>query len=293
MKQIKDLAVEVYGMTDEEVQSLFDKTDDGEEVLKEDAIATLKKRDAQLKKELARRVKEEVKPELTAKHDEGYSKAKKEVLKRFEDEVREQFGIESDKTGVDLIQDAVAHLKESEDIKTHPDYIKLERQLQKEFVPKTEYEKVAGEFEQYKTAVSRDKVLGKVTEDARKIFRSSKPILSKDPARAANQEAEFLRQFRNFDYELQDDGQHVVIKDGKRLENDNMNAISFPEFVKSRTVQLFDIQEQDEKGGTGLKAPEAASTFKNKDEFMSAYYKETDPDKRVKLMDAAKAKGIV
>lgn len=280
-------------MTDEEAQSLFDKTDEGDEILKEDAVTLLKKRDAQLKKELAKRIKDEFKPELTAKHDEGFSKAKKEVLKKFEDDIRQQYGVDSDKTGTELIQDIIAHTKESEDIKTHPDYLKLERRLQGEYVPKTEYEKVATDFEQYKQAVSRDMVLGKVTEDARKIFRGAKPILSKDPERAANQEAEFLRQFRNFDYELQDDGQHVVIKDGKRLENDNMNAISFPEFVKARTLQLFDIQEQDEKGGTGLEAPKAASAFKSKEDFMTAYYKETDPDKRVKMMDAAKAKGIV
>jgi len=293
MKQLKDLAVKAYNMTDEEVQSLFDKTDEGEQ-LREDAVETLLKRDAESKKQIAKRIREELKPEMTSKFDEGYSKAKKESLEKFEKDLREKYGVESDKKGIDLIDDLVSMNKQSEDIKTHPDYIKLERKLQGEFIPKQDYEKVSTEFNEYKQAVARDKTISRVIEDARKIFRATNPILSSDPKRAANQESEFLKQFKGFDYELQDDGQHVIIKDGKRLENENMNAVSFPEYVKARTQDLFDIKQQGEKGGAGFTAPEGTSAnFKTKEEFMSAYYKETDPDKRVKMMDTAKAKGIV
>ncbi len=294
MQQIKDLAVKVYGMTDDEVQSLFEKTDEGEQVLKEDAIEVLKQRDAKRMKEFARRAKEEQKPELTTKFDEGYSKAKKEVLKKFEEDLRGQFGLDSEKTGIELVQDIVSQVKESEDIKTHPEYIKLERRLQGEYIPKQKHDEIAQEFDMFKKNVERDKVIGKVIDDARKIFRETNPILSKDPKRAANQESEFLRQFRNYDYEVQEDGNHVIIKDGKRLENENMNAVGFPEFVKSRTKDLFDIQEQSEKGGAGVETPHGTSAgFKTFEEFKTIYNRETDPAKRVKLMDAAKAKGLV
>ena len=293
MKQIKDLASKVFGMEDEEVQSLFEKTDDGE-TLRDDAVDLLLKRDAQIKKELAKRIKDESKPEQTAKFDEGYSKAKKEERKKFEDEVRQKFGVDSDKMGVELIEDIVSQAKGSNDIKTHPDYLKLERQIQSDYVPKSDYETVTQEYQGYKQSVEKEQTVGRVLEDARRIFREAKPVLSKDPKRAAKQEEDFLNRFRSYDYEVQDDGNHLVIKNGKRLENENMNAISFPELVKSQTVELFDIQEQETKGGAGFDtAGGSTATWKTTKDFYASYAKETDPTKRVQMMDTAKAKGLV
>lgn len=297
MEQIKNFAVEVIGMTDEEAQSLFKEADDGNVTLKDDAIETLKQKDAKRMKEIARRTKEELKPEITAKHDEGYSKAKKEVLSKFEDDLRKKYGVESEKSGIDLIDDVVSNTKGSDDIKTHPDYLKLERSIQENYVPKDDYEKVNSDFENFKQGVEREKTISKVKNDARKVFRETNPMLSEDPTRAANQEEEFLRYFENFDYDVQEDGNHVIKKDGRRLENQNMNAVNFPEFVKKRTQDLFDIKEQNSKGGTGMDGSGGSSStgeaWKTKDEFFKSYYKESDPDKRVKMMDKAKADGLV
>ena len=294
MKQIKDLAVKVYGMTDDELQSLFETTEDGEK-LKDDAIDVIAKKDAERVKSLQKRLKDEHKTELTEKWNEAYSEAKKKERQKLEQEIKEKYGIETDKFGVDLVDEVVSlAAKRSDDIKTHPDYLKLERQLQSDYVPKTEYEKVRQEFEEYNKAVAREKVISRVTEDARKVFRGLNPILSQDPKRAANQEADFLRKLQGLDYELQDDGNHVILKDGKRLENENMNAITLPDFVKTMTLEYFDVAEQNTKGGAGVQTQTGfTATWKSKDEFLSAYGRETDPAKRIQMMDAAKAKGVV
>ena len=292
--QFKSLAVKVYGMTDDEVQSLFEKTDDGEQ-LKADVVDVLARKDAQLKKDLQKRLKDEHKTELTKKWDEAYSEAKKVERQKLEKEIKEKYGIETDKFGVDLVDEIIGQVsKKTDDIKTHPDYIKLERTLQNEYIPKTEYEKVKQEYDEFGRKVQRDKTLGRVTDDARNIFKGLNPMLSKDPKRAANQEADFLSKFHSFDYELQDDGNHVIIKDGKRLENQNMNAISFPELVKTMASELFDFADQDEKGAPGVQTQTVGTTtWKSKEDFMASYGKETDPAKRIQMMDTAKAKGLV
>jgi hypothetical protein len=295
-EQIKSFAVKVIGMTDAEVQSLFTKTDDGEEKLIDNFAEILAKKD----EARISRLKELHKAELTEIHDKGYKKAVKEVLPKFESDVKAKFGIETDKIGIDLISELVEKNKSASadngDIKTHPEYIKLERKLNTEFVPKTELDTVAESFEMFKKTVERDKVISKVKDDARKVFKSLNPILSKDPVRASNQESEFLRKLDSFDYQVQDDGNHVILKDGKRIENANLNPVAFPEFVKQKTLELFDIAEQDTKGNSGVDNSGGSSqsvTFKDITDYDKRYDAETDPQKRVAMYNAAKKQGLI
>lgn len=292
MKQINTFAVKVLGMTDEEVQSLYKKTDEGEAVLVDNFADILAKKDADRIASLERGYKEK----QTELHDKGYQKAQKEVLGKFEKQIKEKYGFETDKMGVDLVDDLISQASQGkekpQDIKTHPDYIKLERQLQTDFVPKSKYEEITGEFDNFKQNVERNQVIGKVKEDARKVFRSLNPILSKDPKKAANQEAEFLSKLETYDYQVQDDGNHVIIKNGNRLENDHKNPVIFSEFVKQRASDLYDFAEQSEKGNSGVEGGGSGSgssmAFKDYDDFKSKYNKETNIETRVKMMDVAK-----
>lgn len=292
MKQINTFAVKVLGMTDEEVQSLYKKTDDGEAVLVDNFADILAKKDADRIASLERGYKEK----QTELHDKGYQKAQKEVLGKFEKQIKEKYGFETDKMGVDLVDDLISQASQGkekpQDIKTHPDYIKLERQLQTDFVPKSKYEEITGEFDNFKQNVERNQVIGKVKEDARKVFRSLNPILSKDPKKAANQEAEFLSKLDTYDYQVQEDGNHVIIKNGNRLENDHKNPVIFSEFVKQKASDLYDFAEQSEKGNSGVEGGGSGSgssmAFKDYDDFKSKYNKETNIETRVKMMDVAK-----
>ena len=292
MKQINTFAVKVLGMTDEEVQSLYKKTDEGEAVLVDNFADILAKKDADRIASLEKGYKEK----QTELHDKGYQKAQKEVLGKFEKQIKEKYGFETDKMGVDLVDDLISQASQGkekpQDIKTHPDYIKLERQLQTDFVPKSKYEEITGEFDNFKQNVERNQVIGKVKEDARKVFRSLNPILSKDPKKAANQEAEFLSKLDTYDYQVQEDGNHVIIKNGNRLENDHKNPVIFSEFVKQRASDLYDFAEQSEKGNSGVEGGGSGSgssmAFKDYDDFKSKYNKETNIETRVKMMDVAK-----
>jgi hypothetical protein len=286
MEKFKSFAVKVMGMTDDEVAALYDA--DGK--ITEEAFDTLEQKD----KERIRRLRDAHKEDLTAKFNEGHAKAKREERSKYEDEIRQTFGVDSKAMGVDLIKEVMAK-GASGDVKTHPDYLQLEKKLKEGYVPKEDYDVIKSEFDGFKSKVERDTILSRVKADARSRFHSLNPVLSKDPKRAANQETEFLRKLESYDYQLQPDGNHVIIKDGKRLENDNMNPVLFDELVKDLTLAFFDVQTQDQKGNSGVTKTTVSTTvgFKDKEEFLNAYYKEDDFKKRAEMMKAAEAKGLV
>lgn len=293
--QIKNLAVKVFGMTDDEVQSLFKKTDEGE-TLNDSFVDILSKKD----RERLDRIQNDHKTQLTNMHDTAYKKAQKEVLSKAEKEIKEKYGYESDKPMVELVDDLVALNQKKggdTDIKNHPDYIKLERSLESEYIPKTKYEELEQTFGQFKTGVEREKVINKVKDDARAVFKSLNPILSKDQKKALNQESEFLSKLDTYDFQVQDDGNHVILKDGKRLENQNMNPIGFSEFIKEKASTLFDFAEQETKGSSGVSTTAGSSNgviaFSDKNDFYSKYNKETDPEKRVLLFKSAQKQKII
>lgn len=293
-EQIKTLAVKVLGMTDAEAQLLFKKTDAGEDLV-EDFADILAKKD----RERIERINESHKVQLTDVHDKGYKKAQKEALSNFEKQVKEKYGYETDKMGLDLVDDLVQLNKSasSQDIKNHPDFIKLERKLESEFIPKTKFDETLTEFESFKKNVEREKVIGKVKEDARKVFRSLNPLLSKDPKRAANQESEFLAKLDGFDYQVNEDGNHVILRNGNRLENENYNPVAFNDFIKSKASDLFDFAEQRPTGNSGVNTSNSQTegnyAFQSKDEFMKKYNSETDPAVRVKMHKAATEQKIL
>lgn len=289
MKDLKTFAVKVLGMTDDEVAALYDAD---ENVIPE-AWATLAEKD----KDRLKRIREEHKEELTTKFNEGHAKAKREERAKYETEIKEHFGIDSKAQGVDLIKDVVSAGKEG-DVTTHPEYLALEKKLQTEYIPKEDYEVIKGEYNTFKTQVEKDRVFSRVKSDARKIFHSLNPVLPQDKKRAINQENEFLSKLERYHYQVQEDGNHVVLdKEGnKRLQTENMNPITFQDLVKDLTLTYFDVQDQPPAGNSGADNPPSGggskTTYKDKAEFMKAYANEGNPAKAAQMYREAKEAGM-
>lgn len=288
MNNLKTLAVKVYGMTDEEAQSLL--ADDGS--LKDDAIATLVRKD----QDRIKRMKDEHKLALTEKYNEGYSEAKKKERSKFEEEIKAAYEVQSEAIGVDLVKEVVGKSQsQPDDIKKHPEYLALERKIASEYIPKKDYEKVTTEYNDFKQQATHKEIVGRVTADGQKIFRSLNPVLPKDPKRAINQEKDFLAKLAKYKYQLQEDGNHLVLDaEGKRLETENANPVSFEELVTGLTLEYFEIDEQTprENGGVDPK-PALHAGPKSKEEFYKAYDDEPDAKKRVEMYEAAEKKGWV
>ena len=76
---------------------------DGENITEETITSSILDKDKERVKVLTNSKKEE-------HFQDGYKKAKKEERAKLEEEVKTEFGIESDKTGIDLIKDVVTTL---------------------------------------------------------------------------------------------------------------------------------------------------------------------------------------
>jgi hypothetical protein len=299
MEKLKALAVKVFGMTDEEAQSLITKTDDGQEVLAENFVELLAEKD----KKRLERITTDHKNQLTEIHDKGYKKAQKEVLSTFEQQVKEKYGYSTEKMGIDLIDDLVALNKGKGgdvDVKTHPDYLKLEKMLQTEFVPKAKLEETLGEFEQFKAGMMKQQVRAVIAKDALSILDALNPVLPADPKNAQNLKSLFLKEIEGGnDFQPQEDGNHLILKDGKRLETENMNPVAFSDFVKSKASEIFDFATQEPKGGTGTGGAGTGGSngiglLKDVSDFYSRYNDASiDTATRAKIFDQAKKQGLV
>lgn len=236
-----------YNRTEDEIAPLLY---DGDE-LKENALQSLIDLDAQKVKRL--------KEDNTKMFDNGYKKAQKEVLTDYEKKLKTTFAIEEELIGDDLINkiketsstQGKVKVKEltDDDIKKHPTFLDSERKWKKD-----KEEAVLAkenEFITFKNQIARSEKINKVRSRANDIFGVMKPILPADVTKAERQKALFLNQFDEYDYEITNEKEIFMIKDGKRLENTNGYPILFDDFVKERISDVYELQKQDAKGGTG------------------------------------------
>ena len=253
MTKVNDLiafAVNAYGKTEDEVTELLTEKSGDEITLKPDASKILLDLDAAKVGGL----KKSGKDELTKMHEQGYNKAKAETLSAFEKSFKDATGFQSDKQGIDLILSWGESLKKQtgvEDVKSHPDYLKLEKRLQTEFVPKSDYDKLMEDFTGFKAGEQKAKTMSVVKQDALRYFRSLNPVIDEDPVVATNREADFLDKLAAFEYEVDANGEHLVKKDGQKLETPNGLTLAFTDHVKSVAQKYFTFRAQSEKGNAG------------------------------------------
>ena len=285
---LKDFAVKSLNLTDEQFAAILyadDKT-----TVKETALTELLALDSERVKTL----KAVNKDDLTKMHDTGYKKAQAELMPKFEQSLKDEFGVsESNSQGIELVKEIIAKISkdtnlDDDKVKLHPLYVQLEKKLGTDYVAKAEYDAVKGEFDGYKNHVEKEKVHAVVLTDAIRVFRELKPVLSKDPAKAMNQETDFRDKLKSFEYEVQQDGSHIIKIDGKRLENAQGHPVLFKDFVKTQADKYFDFEVQGGKSNAGNEGGGSGGSGKmptTKAEYNLAIATETDPKKRVELME--------
>lgn len=273
---------------------LYSKTDEGETTLKEDAedIAL------GLIQEKIQGIKEEGKAKQKEAQDNFHKKGLKEASEKLESELREKYGLESDSQGIELVDELVERFK-ADDSKLTPDKIKLtdtyrerEKQLKKEAA---ELLKAKGsEIEQLKTSFEKDKKWQTVQRDIRGILMEKKPVLPKNQRVAENLVNLFMDSFSEYDWQLDDNGNHVPVKNGERVEDNLGNALQFNKLVEARILDFFDLQVQDKKGSAGNEptdegAGDVPTKFASEEEYNNYIDNTTDPDKRIQAYDNWKA----
>ena len=189
--------------------------------------------------------------------EQGYNKAKGEVLSKFEQTLKEKFGIESNKTGSELIEDIVSAKAEkggsgelTEDaIKRSKVYQDLQTKLNNDV--ETTKSTLQKQIDDLQNGYKKEKTFSEIERKALSIFTGLNPILPQTKAVADNQIKNFVNSLKGFTFDVQDDRIVVMDKDGKVVEDNHGNSRSFEDIVKETASSQFEFKANNGGSGTG------------------------------------------
>ena len=186
--------------------------------------------------------------------DEGHGQAKRETMSKFEKELREKFGIDSEKTGIELIETLLAEKAKpgeltEEAVKGHKLYLDLKESQDKAIKEATK--KVQQEFEAFKNGIEVEKTNAQVQKKALEIFDGLKPILSSDPVKATKQKELFVAQLLNNKYRIEGDRIIMLKPDGSEATDELENRIDFTKHVTDVAGTYYDFEQAGGKGSPG------------------------------------------
>lgn len=248
---ITGLLSRAYKMDDGKIAELLQ---DGENITEETVLAALLTEDSTRVTALKKA------SDTTGKFQEGYAKAKKEERANFEKEIREKYGIESETTGTELIDELITtkageqgggkkgEVTEDE-VKKHPVYQNLETRYKKDLKAKdTEWETKLNEVEGRFKAETTFKT---IESRALATLDGLKPVLPGNPEVAANQKRWFVQALKDYQFDIQDGDRVVVMKDGKVVEDGHGNSVDFGDLVKQKASKFFEFQKNNGGGNAG------------------------------------------
>lgn len=189
--------------------------------------------------------------------EQGYNKAKGEVLSKFEQTLKEKFGIESNKTGSELIEDIVSAKAEKggsgelteDNIKRSKVYQDLQAKLNTDV--ETTKSTLQKQIDDLQNGYKSEKTFSEIERKALSIFTGLNPILPQTKAVADNQIKNFVNSLKGFTFDVQDDRIVVMDKDGKVVEDGHGNSRSFEDIVKETASSQFEFKANNGGSGTG------------------------------------------
>jgi len=290
-KILLDLWAKIENKPAEQIaELLYEKGEDGKltENLREDALEVMLSWNAERVKKLR-----EGAPNPKALEDK-YKQGKKEALEALETSLREKFKVQADKKGLELIEEIIAANAKapgdglSEDqIKRHPAYLDLEKRFASKDAEiearKTELEK---EFARQSTIV-------KVKQMADSELSKLDVIYPEDQAIAANLRKIYLDQFEQYDFDTLEDGNLLVRKGDKRLEDAHGNPVTLDSLSKQIASSLFMLKKQEPKGSAGNKNEDTPKPgvykFRDRADYERQVLEAKTSEERVKIAAAYQA----
>ena len=224
----------------------------------------------------------------------GYQKAQKEVLTSAEKKFKELTGFNKDADDFEglvssYMEESAKKTKKVEpsddDVKKHPLFIQLEQSR----VPKEEFDKVSNEFADFKKNQERNMVLSTIRSKAWDVVAGKNPILPGSQQIATTIRNKFLEEFGAFDFEA-NNGEIVVLKDGKRVEDQHGNLKPFNNVVMDIAGNFFEFQAQGDKGNAGNGAGGGSVSFNSMpktgadlSKIFAEHGSESNEDKQIRI----------
>lgn len=291
---LEGFLVKTLNMTPEAVMSTLYKLDD-EGTPTKDLAEGLFDKLATLDAERVRSLKGVSNP--TALQDQ-YKRGIKEGREVLEKALREQYGVDSTATGADLVADIVAAKASptvtEDQVKIHPLYLTVERNAKA--TTDAVRAELEGKIAEIELGFKRTNTLSVVQEKALNKLSELRPVLPANQLVAQTQQKMFASQFNNYDYELDASGNILVLKDGKRVEDQHGHPVPFNDLVAQTAASMFEFQKQDPKasgGNKGTVAGENGATGAPRDEaeFKQRYAAAKTLDEKQRLVKEFKGLG--
>ena len=188
---------------------------------------------------------------------DGYKKAKREQRQQFEDEIRSEFGVESSKTGTDLIKEILTQNQASgngnmtdEDVmKTKPYQDLLTKMKTEVNAVKESYETQISEI---KADQQRQKTFALVGQTAVEKLNALNPILSSNPEINENIKNLFIQTILDkYDVQEKDGKIEVLGKDGKIAIDGHGNPLNYDELVKTTASKFYEFKANNGGSNAG------------------------------------------
>jgi hypothetical protein len=230
--------------------------------------------------------------------DQGHKKGTAETAKDFQAKFREATGFETDaETFEELVALYQADVTEkskgkkqeitADFIRTHPEYLKLE----KERVPKTEYEKVLSEYEQFKKSVEYDKTFSSISARASSILEESDPYFPDGTPQVVkdNLRQVYINAMRKYEWQSDGNGKYIAVKDGVRVEDGHGNPLMLDDIARAEVANYFVPKKQPARDSVSNKQADPSNqsqqigVFKTKSEYNKLMNNAT-PQERVALL---------
>lgn len=249
MAELKDVLqgvlVKSHNWTEAEVSSLFNE--DGS--VKDDAQETILTKHAEAVEKQRTKAKAEREAQLLRGRKERGEELEK-ALKAAGVELEGAIGEEAvEKFKAALEAKAKPSELEEDKVKTHPSYIKREKELLAQVTAK-EKEK-ADALAERDAKDQRERTLNKVKQRAEELKSVLKPVLPDDEKIAKSQLRLLDLDINAVEYETEEDGTILLKKEGKRLEKANGHPMSLDEYLEDAIRGNFQIQVSEAKGSAG------------------------------------------
>ena len=223
-----------------------------------------------------------------------YKRGQKEVASKMEAQLKDKFGVDSDLTGVELVDFILTTELEKvkgkgdEDITAHPEYLKLKSESDRMLKAKDkEWQK---KIEDLELKHARGSMFSKVKERAFAELDNLRPILPEDAKKAQKWKEKYIEDLRAYDFTEQD-GMIVVLKDGKPLQDSHGYNKSFADLVKETAAEIFDFQTAESRSSAANQ--QTQSNFaapRNEEEFIQKMREAKTPEEQAKVMESYQSK---
>lgn len=219
-----------------------------------------------------------IKEENKTAFQDGFKKAKAEVLGDFEKSILETFpSANKDLKGLDLIKSLQGNSEKTitdSDVLSSLPYLNMEKRL------KTEMEQaIAAKDQELKDVISthkKDRVFSTIESKVMSIREQMGAVIPSDSHIANTANRNLLRDLKDHDFDIKEDGTILIVKDGKPMQDAHGNTVQFEDFAKTHVRNYYAISNNNGGSNSASGSSDesnngqgAARVFKTQDEVMN------------------------